>query len=135
MDPARPSHGNLTYDVLVIALVAVMAIGAVLLFMAFGPRPPAAFTVGAGNTSDCPFDTNSSPNCYVFTLENTGGTEGYVRCRVKPTGDSEARFSNGDRTYARAIPMQPGEQYALFTKIKAGPSEEIPEPDVSCRSL
>ena len=130
MEQKRPARGSATYDVLVVVLATVVIIGGALFFMAFGPRGPAAFEVGPGEKPNCPSD-KSDPNCYVFKIENTGGTEGYLRCRVKPTGDSKAEFSNDDPTYRRGVPMVTGESYLLFTKVTAGPSREIPKPIVA----
>ena len=49
MDPARPLHSSLTYNVLVVALVAMIGAGAALLFMTTGsPRAGARSELGTG---------------------------------------------------------------------------------------
>jgi hypothetical protein len=132
MDPGRPIRSSPAYNVLVVALIGVIAAGAALLFLSTdSTRAGAQFELGPGAPVDCPFGTGS-PVCYRFNMSNTGGAEGYVRCLVMPTGDSSAIFANGETAYESPIAVKPGEVYRLYTRVDAGASKEIAEPIVSC---
>ena len=132
MDPVRPVHSSLTYNVLVIALVGMIGAGAALLLMTTGsPRAGARFELGTGEAVDCPFGTGS-PVCYRFNMTNTGGAEGFARCVVTPAGDSTAIFSNGEVSYESPVVVKPAEIYRLYARVDPGPSKEIAEPSITC---
>ena len=132
MDPARHVHSSLTYNVLVVALVAMIGAGAALLFMTTGsPRAGARFELGTGEAVDCPFGSGS-PVCYRFSMTNTGGAEEYARCLVSPAGDSTAIFANGEVSYESPLAVKPGEIYRLYARVDPGPSKKIAEPSISC---
>jgi hypothetical protein len=132
MDSARPVQSSFTYNVLVVALIGVIATGAALLFLTTGsPRAGAQFELGTGEAVDCPFGTGS-PVCYRFNLTNTGGAEGYVRCLVVPAGDSAAIFANGETAYESPVAVESGEIYRLYVEVDPGPSKDIAEPSISC---
>jgi uncharacterized protein (DUF58 family) len=122
----------MSYNVLVLVLVAFIALGAMLFALTTGPvRAIPDLKVGISEAVDCPFGSGA-PVCFRFPLSNEGRADTAVRCELTPAGDSTAVFGNGSAEYFSPTEIAAGETWQLYTQVEAGESAVVDEPSVAC---
>src|SRR3989442_2863599 len=127
LSPVAEARGT---NVVVIALVAALALGAVLTMFAFRAPGGATFEVGTITGATCPAGTGA-PVCFQVPVRNTGDHPGRVRCQATPAAGTTAALLSGSSVYTSAWEFGAGGPFTLFVKVDAANGTTVLAPSVA----
>jgi hypothetical protein len=128
---ARTDRGRVPTGAFVLAVVAAILLGIVMLF--FVVRTPASgprFAVGNAVGTACPAG-EGIPVCFSVTVTNTGREAGPVRCDVIAAEGNTAAFAEGGDRFVSDGNVRPGEPVHLTVAVTTQ-TDTVLTPSVGC---